>query len=116
MSYLIFAVVLGIKLFLAWTFGKAAYSKLSGDPTMVGAFEFIGYGQNFRYFTGIVEALAVIFILIPTATTVALGATLLIATMMGAIYTHIAIFKDEGGWRKPTLLLLLSGILAILGT
>jgi putative oxidoreductase len=116
MSYLILLVVLALKFYLAWVFGKAAYSKLSGDPTMVGAFDFIGYGQNFRYFTGIVEALAVVLILIPTATTVALGATLLIATMMGAIYTHIAIFKDEGGWRKPALLLLLSIILVILGT
>jgi putative oxidoreductase len=116
MSYVILLAVIALKLYLGWTFGKAAYSKLSGDPQMVGAFDFIGYGQGFRYFTGAVEALAVVLILLPFATTVALGATLLIATMFGAIYTHLKVFKDEGGWRKPALLLLLSIILVILGT
>jgi putative oxidoreductase len=116
MDILILLVTIAIKLYLAYTIGKASYAKLVGDPAMVGAFEMIGLGQGFRYFTGFIEAAGIALILIPTSLTVALGATLLIATMMGAIYTHIRVFKDENGWRTPTLLLLLSIILVILGT
>jgi len=116
MSYVILLAVIALKLYLGWTFGKAAYLKLSGETTMIGAFDFIGFGQEFRYFTGIVEAIAVVLILLPFASTVALGATLLIATMFGAIYTHLKIFKDVGGWHKPAFLLLPLIALVILGT
>jgi hypothetical protein len=65
---------------------------------------------------GSVDAVAVLLILLPFTATLTLVAMLLIATMIGAIYTHLTVFKDENGWRQPTLLLLLSFMLVILGT
>jgi len=38
----------------AGMFLMAGFSKLSGDPRMVGLFEAIGFGQWFRYVTGFV--------------------------------------------------------------
>jgi putative oxidoreductase len=106
-------IVLGIKFYLAWVFGKAAWAKLTDDPGMIGAFEVIGLGQRFRYITGTIEGLAVLLILTPFAATVSLGALLLSATMAGAIYAHTQVFKDGDGWHRPAVLLFLS--LIVLG-
>jgi putative oxidoreductase len=49
-------------------------------------FDAIGFGQWFRYFTGIVEAVGGLMFLVPASTTV--GAALLAATMIGAMATQ----------------------------
>ena len=98
-----------------WVFGKASYAKLSRtpDPQVLAAFDHIGYGQGVRYFVGIIEAVAVVLIVLPFHSTLVIGATLLIITMIGTSYAHIKVFRD-GDWRFSTILLLLSIILLIL--
>jgi len=66
----------GIALFFIWV-GADKFS-----PGWVKLFEQIGFGQWFRYFTGVVEILGGILVLIPW--TVTLGLALLACTMASA--------------------------------
>jgi hypothetical protein len=78
-----------ISVVTAGMFFMAATPKLAGDPAMVGLFAAIGVGQWFRYFTGGLEILSAVALLVPS---VALyGALALAATMVGAIFTHLVI-------------------------
>src|SRR4051812_25867852 len=74
---------------LAAVFLMAGGSKLAGAPAMVSMFDVIGVGQWFRYVTGIIEVIAAIALLVPSAAI--FGALLLIATMVGAIIVNLFI-------------------------
>jgi uncharacterized membrane protein YphA (DoxX/SURF4 family) len=50
-------------------------------------FDEIGFGQWFRYFTGIVEVSGAVMLLIPRTTVIAAG--LLGCTMIGALLVHV---------------------------
>jgi putative oxidoreductase len=58
----------------------------------VELFAKIGMGQWFRYFTGSVEVVCAVLLLIPG--TSAIAAALLACTMAGAILTHLFILRD----------------------
>lgn len=87
----------------------AGMSKLTGDAAMVRMFEAIGLGQWFRYFTGMVEVLAAVFLLTPRYS--GIGALLLVPTMVGAIITHL--FVIGGSPIVPIILATLMAIVAI---
>jgi putative oxidoreductase len=70
-------------------FLMAGGSKLAGVPAMVSLFGALGFGQWFRYVTGVIEFTAGIALLIPVAAV--FGALLLIPTMLGAIITNVFI-------------------------
>lgn len=89
--------ILGAGMFL-----MAGFSKLSGSEPMVQVFEAIGFGQWFRYFTGAVEVIGGIALLIPSASL--FGASLLAAVMAGAVGIHLALI---GGSPVMALILLL---------
>jgi putative oxidoreductase len=80
----------------AAVFFMAGLAKLSGDDHMGQVFDAIGIGQWFRYVTATIEVSSAIMLLILALSGV--GALLLVATMMGAITTHLFII---GG--SPTL-------------
>lgn len=63
--------------------------KLNGVPPTVMLFDRIGFGQWFRYFTGSLEILGAVALLIPRF--VAHGALLLAGVMVGAIITHLVV-------------------------
>jgi putative oxidoreductase len=63
-------------------FGAEKFPSGPGAP-WVGLFQQIGAGQWFRYFTGVVEVLGGVLVLIPW--TVTAGLALLAATMAGAV-------------------------------
>ena len=63
--------------------------KLSGAPMMVQVFDGVGLGQWFRYFTGTLEVISAVFLLVPSLARY--GALALAATMVGAILTHLFI-------------------------
>jgi len=63
--------------------------KLSGAPMMVQMFGAIGLGQWFRYFTGGLEAISAVLLLVPSLAR--FGALALAVTMVGAIVTHLFI-------------------------
>jgi len=63
--------------------------KLSGAPMMVQMFVAIGFGQWFRYFTGGLEVISAVLLLVPSLAR--FGALTMAVTMVGAILTHLFI-------------------------
>jgi putative oxidoreductase len=86
---------------LALAFVAAGGAKLYGVPMLVEEFEHIGLGQWFRYFTGGLEIMGAILLLLPQRA--ALGALLLICIMIGAVVTHLFVI---GGSALPAIVLL----------
>ena len=68
-------------------------NKFAAHSPWVKIFEMIGFGQWFRYFTGGLEVLCAILLLVPK--TAAIGAAILVATMVGAIATHLFIIGSS---------------------
>ena len=65
----------------------AATPKILGDPVVVQMFDSIGFGQWFRYFTGSLELLGAIGLLIPRLC--GLAAAGLACVMIGATLTQV---------------------------
>jgi putative oxidoreductase len=95
-------IVWGLRILLALAFGAAGAAKLAGAPQMVQVFEAIGFGQWFRYVTGVVEVGGAVLLLVPA--TGFLGGLLLTATMAGAVATHLVLI---GGSPAPAIVLAL---------
>ena len=97
----------GIALVWALQVGSAAMFlfagglKLAGVPLMVHEFGIIGLGQWFRYFTGGLEIISAVLLLVPSVAF--FGALALAATMVGAIFTHL--FIIGGSPAVPIVLL-----------
>jgi uncharacterized membrane protein YphA (DoxX/SURF4 family) len=80
---------LALKALVALAFAAAGLAKLVGAEMMVATFDTIGVGQWFRYVTGIIEVGAAILLFLPGWQ--AIGAALLVVTMIGAVIAHLAI-------------------------
>ena len=91
-----------VQVALAGMFLLAGSSKLLGAPAMVGLFDAIGIGQWFRYLTGLIEVGSALALLVPSIAV--FGALALVATMVGAIATHL--FIVGGSPAVPAILLL----------
>ncbi len=85
----------------------AGGSKLASAPAMVGLFDAIGVGQWFRYVTGLIEVGSAVALLVPSLAP--FGAIALVATMAGAILTHL--FVVGGSPAVPVILFI--GSLAV---
>jgi uncharacterized membrane protein YphA (DoxX/SURF4 family) len=92
----------------AGMFLMAGFSKLSGNPQMVGLFEAIGLGQWFRYLTGALEVAGAFLLLVPR--TSGLGALMLGGVMVGAVLTHVLIVG--GSPSMAIVLLVVTGLIA----
>jgi uncharacterized membrane protein YphA (DoxX/SURF4 family) len=90
-----------VQIALAGMFLLAGGSKLLGAPAMVGLFDAIGIGQWFRYLTGLIEVGSAVALLVPSIAV--FGALALVATMVGAIVTHL--FIVGGSPAMPAILL-----------
>jgi putative oxidoreductase len=75
--------------------------KLAGVPLMVQEFGIIGLGQWFRYFTGGLEVISAVSLLVPSVAF--FGSLALAATMVGAIIAHL--FIIGGSPAVPIVLL-----------
>jgi putative oxidoreductase len=96
-----------LTVFVAGMFLLAGSMKLSAQPMMVAMFGQLGLGQWFRIFTGTLEALGAVLVLVPA--TAVYGALLLAVVMIGAIVTHLFVI---GG--SPVIpIVLLASALAI---
>jgi putative oxidoreductase len=94
---------------LTLVFLFAGGSKLAGAQMHVESFARWGYPQWFRVLTGLIEVTCAIGLWVPKARGVA--AIGLVATMLGAIYTHLA--HDEAKMSGiPLALLILAAIVA----
>jgi len=86
----------------AGMFLLAGVPKLLGTGVMVQLFDAIGIGQWFRYLTGAIEVVAGLSLLVPSLAF--FGAIVLVATMAGAVITHLFIV---GGNPAPAIVLLI---------
>jgi putative oxidoreductase len=96
------------QLVLAGMFLLAGGSKLAGVPAMVALFDAIGVGQWFRYVTGLIEVGSAVALLVPALAP--FGAIALVATMAGAILTHL--FVVGGSPAVPVILFIGSLVVA----
>ena len=80
---------LALKGLVALAFAAAGLAKLAGVDMMVATFDAIGVGQWFRYVTGIIELSSAVLLFVPGLQ--AIGAALLVITMIGAVIAHLAI-------------------------
>ena len=78
-----------LRILLAVLFLYQGIDKFSERRLWLRIFEEIGFGQWFRYFTGVVEISGGLMLLIPKATLVAVG--LLVCTMIGALLVHVLV-------------------------
>jgi putative oxidoreductase len=72
--------------------------QFAGAPELVALFSAMGIGQWFRYVTATIEVGSAIALLVPSLAPY--GAVALIATMTGAVFTHLFIL---GGSPLPAL-------------
>ena len=96
--------ILAIKALLTLAFVAAGGAKLMGVEMMVQTFDAIGWGQWFRYLTGVIEVGAGVLLWVKGRE--AIGAFLLTATMAAAVLFHLLLL---GPSFVPALVL---GILA----
>ena len=93
---------------VALAFIGAGGAKLAGAAAMVDLFDKVGLGQWFRYFTGLLEVVGGIGLLISRYAFYA--ASLLALVMVGAIIAHITVLGSSPA--APIVLLALSGMIA----
>lgn len=100
--------VLRVLLGLAFLF--ASYIKLSSRPRMIAEFDTIGFGQWFRYFTGALELIGGLAILVPRISV--FGAILLLIVDLGAFVAQVTILHM--GWIHCVVIAILLGLLIYL--
>ncbi len=91
-----------LKIVVGLAFLAAGGSKLAGVDDMVMVFDQVGFGQWFRYVTGLIEVAGAVLLFVPGRAIY--GAGLLICTMIGAVLTHLFLI---GGSAVPALVLLI---------
>lgn len=106
---IILQIVLGLGFIM---FGFTKFN----SPQMVEGFKHFGYPSWFRIFTGVVELLAALFVIIGIWMTpfAAWGSLLIVATMIGAILTHIKIKDTLKGMLMPIVLGILGLIVLVI--
>jgi uncharacterized membrane protein len=80
-----------LQLALAYMFARAGIAKLVSAPEMIQIFNRIGFGQWFRYVSGIVEVVGVVLILLPRFSVIGslwLMATMFVAVLINVVITH----------------------------
>ena len=106
----ILLVVLGL------AFLGAGGQKLAGSKQMVEMFDHFGYPRWFMYFTGVVEVVGALGVLAGIFVPVLafLGALLLGATMIGALFTHVRVGDPASRMAPPAVLLVLAIVVIVL--
>lgn len=94
----------------AAVFLMSGFPKFLGLQVVIEAFDKIGLGQWFRFFTGGVEVVAAVLLLIPRLSPV--GALLLVCTMVGAVIAHLTVL---GGSPVGAIILLLVNAVILWG-
>lgn len=92
----------------AAAFFMAGGAKLAGSPMMVQVFEKVGFGQWFRYVTGLLEVGSALLLLTPRFS--GLGAIILACVMVGAVTAHLTLLG--GSPMIPLVLLVIVAVIA----
>jgi uncharacterized membrane protein YphA (DoxX/SURF4 family) len=106
----------GARVAVAAAFVFIGATKFNSDPRgeWFRIFERIGWGQWFRYFTGVVQVTGGLLLLTPWTLTV--GAILLAGTMIGAVIVDIFVVGAIGFALLPLILLGVVGAIWFTGT
>ena len=96
-----------LQVLLAVAFVGAGGAKLAGARDMVDMYNTIGFGQWFRYVTGIIEVGSAVVLLVPRVAV--FGALLLACTMIGAIVAHYTVLHVPA--TGPIILLLVTAVI-----
>lgn len=99
------ATTWAIRVSIAVVFVLIGLDKFLPGPSVswIVIFNQIGFGQWFRYFTGIIEMVGGVLFLLPFTTTA--GAAILAVTMVGAMLTQAVVLKHPGNALVPALFL-----------
>jgi putative oxidoreductase len=95
------AILWSLQILTALVFLATGSAKLFGNPLMIEKFANLGFGQWFRYATGVIEFFSAVMLLVPQL--VPIGAVLLVGTMIGAVCAHL--FIIGGSPLVPAILL-----------
>jgi putative oxidoreductase len=79
-------LVWAFQILAAAQFFLTGLDKLGDAPPMVQLFAAVGFGQWLRYFTGTVEIVSAVLLMMPHVAHI--GAALLVVTMIGALIAH----------------------------
>ena len=82
-----------LRILVAALFLFASFMKLSGQAMMVQEFDTVGLGQWFRYFTGSLELLGAVVVLVPRVS--AFGAIFLLLVDIGAFVAQITVLHMD---------------------
>jgi len=106
---IVLQILLGIGFIL---FGMMKF----GSKQMVDNFQTYGYPAWFRFFSGLVEVGAAVLLIagIWNGTLAAWGALLVVATMIGALLTHIKIKDTMKNMMMPFVLLVLGAVVLLI--
>lgn len=105
------ALIWTMRILLAAVFLYEGIDKFSERRLWLRIFDEIGFGQWFRYFTGVVEISGALTLLVPKATLVAVG--LLACTMIGALLVHVLVIGVGPQTVVVGILLLMLGIIGV---
>ena len=86
---------------VAIAFAFVGWDKFPNGTMWVGLFQQIGLGQWFRYFTGVVEIVGGLLVLIPATAKVGFG--VLAATMAAAALIHLFVLGHPGNGIIPAI-------------
>jgi uncharacterized membrane protein YphA (DoxX/SURF4 family) len=86
-------VLWALRVVLALLFLATGFSKLTSQPMMVAEFGTIGLGQWFLYFTGALEVIAAVAVLIPAVS--GLGALLMVGIALGAFVAQVGVLHMD---------------------
>jgi putative oxidoreductase len=84
-------LVWAFQILAAAQFFLTGLDKLGDAPPMVQLFAAVGYGQWLRYFTGTVEIVGAVLLLMPRVAYI--GGALLVMTMIGALIAHFTVLS-----------------------
>ena len=82
-----------LRIIVAALFLFTGAMKLSGQPMMIQEFDTLGLGQWFRYFTGALELVGAVAVLIPSLSVV--GAALVLLVDIGALFAQALILHMD---------------------
>lgn len=104
-----------LQVLLGLGFLMFGYQKFTSEDMKTG-FEYFGYSNSFRLFTGFFEILSAAVLIAgiwikPLAT---VGGFMIVVTMIGAIFTHMKIKDAVKNMMMPFILLVLGAVVVIL--
>jgi uncharacterized membrane protein YphA (DoxX/SURF4 family) len=82
-----------VRILVACVFLPAAAMKLTGTPMMIAEFQQVGLGDWFRYFTGTLELVGGVAVLLPAVSP--LGAALLLVVDLGACIAQVRVLHQD---------------------